>query len=391
MTAGMSRLRLSKVELKCFKAAFLPPPVPLGMFNLLVGRNGSGKSTLIEALQWIDTGVRQGIREACDPFNGIANLLNKRIDRTERFFDITLSYAPEDPVATYRVRVRDLDGLPELDIEQMQTRGPLGISGPAKADKLLQARESLSLNSPSSTLNGESALSPSPSDPSLRNSASMLSQFWRDAVFLRMLPSALSTGARLDRKSWEPILDESGRLLPALLAEVMHDPDRKAELLRQLRDILPWTRDLDVPTPASRDIAASYVLHEQLGVSVAGPVVPIPAWMLSEGTRRLTAILALLNRDPAPSLLCIEEIENGLDPWTVRAVLRELQAAADRGVQVIATTHSPWVLDDVSLDNILQVRRVDGDIIYQRFADRPEVQAYHPSVPAGTRYVNEAE
>jgi predicted ATPase len=110
--------------------------------------------------------------------------------------------------------------------------------------------------------------------------------------------------------------------------------------------------------------------------------------MLSEGTRRLTAILALLVHEPAPSLLCIEEIENGLDPWTVRFVLRHLQSAADRGTQVILTTHSPWVLDDVPIDSILQVRRVQGDTRYEHFSSRPEIEAFDPSVPAGTRYVN---
>jgi predicted ATPase len=113
--------------------------------------------------------------------------------------------------------------------------------------------------------------------------------------------------------------------------------------------------------------------------------------MLSEGTRRITAIMALLVRDPAPSLLCIEEIENGLDPWTVQAVLRHLQSAATRGTQVILTTHSPWVLDYIPIDSILQVRRIEGDTRYEHFSSRPEIMAFDASVPAGTRYVNEAE
>lgn len=115
---------------------------------------------------------------------------------------------------------------------------------------------------------------------------------------------------------------------------------------------------------------------------------PIPAWMLSEGTRRITAILALLMRDPAPSLLCIEEIENGLDPWTVKIILRHLQDAADRGTQVLLTTHSPWVLDDVPMESILLVRRRGGDTQYEHFASLYEVKAFNDSVPAGTRYVN---
>jgi predicted ATPase len=111
--------------------------------------------------------------------------------------------------------------------------------------------------------------------------------------------------------------------------------------------------------------------------------------MLSEGTRRITAILALLVHGVPPSLLCIEEIENGLDPFTTMHILGRLRAAAaKRGVQVVLTTHSPWLLDHVPLDSILYVRRQHGDTVYQRFAELPEVQAYNPSVPAGTRYVD---
>lgn len=112
----------------------------------------------------------------------------------------------------------------------------------------------------------------------------------------------------------------------------------------------------------------------------------VPAWMLSEGTRRITAILV---HDPPPSLLCIEEIENGLDPWTILFVLRALQDAVVRGVQVIVTTHSPWLLDHIELGAIIHVRREQGATVYQRFADREAVQRYADDIPPGTRFVNE--
>lgn len=98
-----------------------------------------------------------------------------------------------------------------------------------------------------------------------------------------------------------------------------------------------------------------------------------------------------MHRDPPPSLLCIEEVENGLDPWTVRAVLAHLRSAADRGVQVVVTTRSPWLLDHVPLSSIIQVRRIEGDTRYERFGERPEIRAYNPNVPPGTRYVDHAE
>jgi predicted ATPase len=188
------------------------------------------------------------------------------------------------------------------------------------------------------------------------------------------------------------LLDEEGQNLPALLNEL--SGDQRDALVSAIQGILPGIQDVEVSSAElGRDTRVNYSLLEKMPYRgrAGRREFPIPAWMLSEGTRRITAILALLVRDPAPSLLCIEEIENGLDPLTVQAVLRHLQSAAHRGTQVLLTTHSPWVLDYIPIDSILQVRRIEGDTQYEHFASRPEIQSYDPSVPAGTRYVGELE
>lgn len=216
-----------------------------------------------------------------------------------------------------------------------------------------------------------------------------LQAFWQRAVFLRLSPSRLQEGASATRRSFEPLLDEEGHNLPALLNEL--NDEQRASLVSAISDILPGIRDVEVSKPEhGRDTSVNYSLLEEMPYEgrEGKKQFPIPAWMLSEGTRRITAILALLMRDPAPSLLCIEELENGLDPWTVKVILRHLQDAADRGTQVLLTTHSPWVLDDVPMESILLVRRRNGDTQYEHFASLDEVKAFSSSVPAGTRYVN---
>ena len=65
------------------------------------------------------------------------------------------------------------------------------------------------------------------------------------------------------------------------------------------------------------------------------------------------------------------------------AVLQELKSASRRGIQVVVSTHSPWLLDHVEVDDILHVERIAGDTVYSRFADRTGVNAYLGRVSSG--------
>jgi predicted ATPase len=82
-------------------------------------------------------------------------------------------------------------------------------------------------------------------------------------------------------------------------------------------------------------------------------VRPVPARLMSDGTLRFLAIAAAMLDTPtdgstadAGRLLVIEELENGLHPSQAALLLSRLKdAAAQRRVQTIATTHSTAILD----------------------------------------------
>ena len=78
MTATPIQLRLTRVLVQRFKAAFKPREIQLRPFTVVIGRNGSGKSTLVEALQWIDTAMRRDAREASDRYAKFSDLINFR-------------------------------------------------------------------------------------------------------------------------------------------------------------------------------------------------------------------------------------------------------------------------------------------------------------------------
>jgi predicted ATPase len=385
---------LSEVGLERFKAAFRPGPIPLHPFNVVIGRNGSGKSTLLEALQWLDTTIRRDAREACDRYFGIGDLINLRSRSEVPYFKLTLTWAGELPDSLpfrYSVRVEEEQSTPFIAEEKLFTFTGDGrpsshyLTSPSRGERILNGGPPVTFREPDRL-----ALGLLGATTTSNVVFELLQSFWARAVFLRLSPNRLAQGSLATRKSFEPLLDEEGQTLPALLSELT--PDQRQELVEAIQEILPDIKKVEVSrADLGRDTRVNYSLLEQMPYKGRSgrTQFPIPSWMLSEGTRRITAIMALLVREPAPSLLCIEEIENGLDPWTVVKILQHLQSATERGTQVILTTHSPWLLDHVPMESILQVRRVEGETKYEPFASREEIRAFAESVPPGTRYVNE--
>ncbi len=132
-----------------------------------------------------------------------------------------------------------------------------------------------------------------------------------------------------------------------------------------------------------------FATYERMRAKGGTRVFQIPSWLLSEGTRRLTAIFALLATRPRPSLVAIEEIENGLDPWTLQFVFRALRQASDEGVQILLTTHSPFLLDHVHSDEIIHVTREKGETSYTPIDGYQEVAKYKDMVAPGAMYISD--
>lgn len=74
---------------------------------------------------------------------------------------------------------------------------------------------------------------------------------------------------------------------------------------------------------------------------------------MSDGTLRFLAILAALLTRPKGSLLVIEEVDNGLHPSRARLLLEMLQTVGgQRGVDILATTHNPALLDAMGTEMV---------------------------------------
>jgi predicted ATPase len=109
----------------------------------------------------------------------------------------------------------------------------------------------------------------------------------------------------------------------------------------------------------------------------------VPGVDLSQGTLYGLGVLALAFDPEPPAILCIEEIDRGIHPRLLREVRDALYrlsypqsfGLSQRPVQIVATTHSPYLLDlfrDHPEEVVLANKR-GTEAQFQRLADRPDI------------------
>lgn len=376
------RLKLDFISLDGFKAVKSASKIPIGGLTLLIGRNGSGKSSIVEALQWLQESLFWGLQRATeDRFRRYTDLRNLRSKETS--IHLEFSGVAEAPVQ-YDLTVKKKVGFTALPIvfdERLRVRKVSaqrsliwtrkGPTGPAvrniKGGNPERDSDRLALAS------GRSGA----------DVAESLREFLRNLVVLRLSPTSMTQSVPLERRARGPMLDEQGSGLPALLAGMK--AAQREWVASKLADINP---DITGVKPLLTDRErGTFSLTESMVKQGGSGEFDIPAWMLSEGMRRMTAIFTLLAVEPQPSLIVIEEIENGLDPWTLEYVLRELHEASERGIQLLLTTHSPFLLDHVKPAEVIHVRRTKGNSTYTPVSSYVDVAKFGGVVAPGAMYL----
>lgn len=101
---------------------------------------------------------------------------------------------------------------------------------------------------------------------------------------------------------------------------------------------------------------------------------PFIARFVSDGTIKMFTYLVLLN-DPKPfPLLAIEEPENQLFPDLLTVLAEEFRSYAKSG-QVFISTHSPYLVNALKLDEIYWLRKKDGFTTIEKASNSAQLNA----------------
>jgi predicted ATPase len=177
---------------------------------------------------------------------------------------------------------------------------------------------------------------------------------WR---FYRLVPMLMR---QLNQASAPLFLNEFGDNLSIWLMTLQTRYGESFAKIQQVcRDVLPGFTDL-FTSPTQQATVGAGAREKYLKR-------PVSLWEMSDGELAFIALLSLIfvPVDIGASLYCVEEPENYLHPKlieTVMELVRQEQTAlgSSNSAQVIATTHSPHLIDKVSLDELLVFEKREG-------------------------------
>jgi predicted ATPase len=174
---------------------------------------------------------------------------------------------------------------------------------------------------------------------------------------------------RIEQKqTYTKRLNSSGNNMPTVLKQLKNSRERKARdswdrILGTMQTIAPHVDSIRTNSlPNGKEFIEFVETSAKRGVE---------SWETSDGTLRTLALLLSLETHPEYSTLLIEEPEQNLHPWAIRAILNHMREVVEkRNLQVIITTHSQQVLEKLEPDELLvALRNEKRGTIFSRIQD----------------------
>jgi predicted ATPase len=349
----------------------------LGPVTLLVGPNASGKSNVLDAIRFLQ-GAAQGMaladvlkghweggRQVWPGIRGhiaeAARLGNETFQLSCRLNDagLGLSYAVQvglaDPVVIQsETLTRDsVDrGSPDspavlLFKRDKPTSLVEGQPGPAMSRIDIMRRpeitDPLFYEAQRSTLGLLRALLPDRPRNEALDHGKFVQQALAGVTFLDINPAAM--------RDYKPIGSGPLGVAGENISPVLYSLEKK-----RLADVMDWLSELCAPELQAIAFDKTQ-LREVMMFLVEKEGHRISARSASDGTLRFLGLLVALLTCPAGTLMVLEEPDVGLHPSRIRLLAELFEGLAKRrGIQILATTHSPTLLSHLSKETL-------GDVV----------------------------
>lgn len=339
----------------------------LGRRNLLIGPNMAGKSNLVDCFRFLTQVAISGLVKAFQDRGGFSEVLWKGGDESRISFEITAEEkTPEESPKIYDYElsvIGSATGLISVEREHLVVRSKNEIL------TLIDLRHG---QGKITHANGTTVFDlPSPSQSALEFAVpgwegTVVKDYISRWRFYSLVPALMK---QINAAVGQVFLSQSGDNFSSWLMTLQTShPDEFRLIRRAATDVFPGLEEILTPPT---QFATTYVTTREKHLKQ-----PISIWRMSDGELKFLALLSLIFAPPSlgAPLYCIEEPENHLHPRLLETLMELLtQRQNELGPQVgqvIATTHSPHLVDKISLDELIIAEKSNGATRFTRPASK---------------------
>lgn len=362
---------IKEISIKNYKSV-VDQTIALCPFNVMIGANGCGKSNILEAIAFAGLSASNKLDEDLFALRGIrvtAPQWMKSAFSDNKGALIELKVNTDKKQASkfktyYNTEVKPSRWIDIVEEETLQYLQSLENEKPQTADELLRIIKSARTK--------DTNVSFSINGPKLHISHKQVNGL-KSFVIYSPEESAL--------RSFEPSstgqLGRNGQGLFPFLKQLSKREGGDSVLaeIKQNLEVIDWFDDLDFPQDSlSQDYSVR--LHDRY---LDESLEYFDQRSANEAFLYLLFYFTLLISDDTPSFFAIDNIESSLNPKLCSILVAKLiELAKIHKKQVIITTHSPYVLDALDLNNesqsLLVVRRnIDGHTVVNKVTYNKDV------------------
>jgi len=391
---------IKRVHVQNFKAIYKSEPLPLQPFTVFIGNNGTGKSSLMEALRLLQFCVTEDLNTAFKEWGDLAKVRNYNTSLNE--VEITLT--------GFRKKFEPIRFFVEAEISEKLYQYQAYINLNESGDYFVIEHEELLCNSEPVFIanaidnegNGNAVfykvqgrdeiqfnyktnylLLGLKSSPLEKEELSAFKAFVENWQFLHLNAHDMGKPIIQDRVRRNIQLDYTGRNVAEYLLWLRSQGQEYLDsLIRKMLFVLPYVKEIqpNIQEAFNREI-------EVLMIEGSPKSVPLPGWLLSSGTLRVIALLAMFETPKKPTVLFVDEVENGLDPRTIGLLMDLIQEEFNsKTMQVIVTSHSPYFLDLVPLNSIIVAEKDQEGSKFRIPANQEDLNVWKEKFTPGKLY-----
>lgn len=328
----------------------------LGLRNVLVGPNMAGKSNLIDCFKFLTHMCISGVNTAFMNRGGFSEVMWKGEDDGPISFRLVIEHETTERESErsyeYEIAITGTTtGLISIEKEHLTVkRGELVsilIDLRHGQGKVMHSDGTIAFTTEDPTRSALEFNVPGWEGMDVKNYIST----WR---FYRLLPALMKQPNPVVAQQF---LTESGENISSWFMTLQTKYPDEFRLIKQTAcDAFPGLKEILTPPT---QFATTFMITQEKYLKR-----PITIGHMSDGEIVFLAWLSLIFSPLGAPLFCIEELENHLHPKLLETLVEVLNQRQNElgthAAQIIATTHSPYLVDKVNLDDLIVVEKSNG-------------------------------